>query len=70
MEKVGLRVYFTSDREISSQNNSLNLKPFMGNYQRRKEGSYLDGLRRESTLFEDFVEPCKKRKINGIYTGI
>lgn len=39
--------------------------PFMGNYQRRKKYSYLDGLRRESTLFEDFVEPCKTGKING-----
>lgn len=40
-------------------------EPFMGNYQRQKKRSYLDGLRRESTLFEDFVEPCKTRKING-----
>lgn len=42
----------------------------MGNYQRRKKGSYLDGLRRESTLFEDFVEPCKTTKINGIHRNI
>lgn len=39
----------------------------MGNYQRRKKYSYLDGLRRESTLFEDFVEPCKTGKINGAW---
>lgn len=39
----------------------------MGNYQREKKRSYLDGLRRESTLLEDFVEPCKTRKINGAW---
>lgn len=36
----------------------------MGNYQRQKKRSYLDGLRRESKLFDDFVEPCKTRKIH------
>lgn len=29
--------------------------------------SYLDGLRRESTLFEDFVEPYKTKEINGAW---
>lgn len=35
----------------------------MGNFERKGKRSYLDGLRRESTLFEDFVEPCKTKKI-------
>lgn len=42
-------------------------EPFMGNLQRKEKCPYLDGLRRESTLFEDFVEPCKTRKINGAW---
>lgn len=36
---------------------------FMGSFERKGKRSYLDGLRRESTLFEDFVEPCKTKKI-------
>lgn len=35
----------------------------MGNFERKGKRSYLDGLRRESMLFEDFVEPCKTKKI-------
>lgn len=59
MHKVGLPVCFTSHREISFQINSVysNSNTFMGNFEIKGKCSYLDGLRRESTLFEDFVEP-------------
>lgn len=62
MQKV---VVFTSHREIRPQINSVynNSKTFTGNFERKGKRSYLDGLRRESTLFEDFVEPCKTKKI-------
>lgn len=65
MQKVGLPVCFTSHREISSQINSVysNSNTLMGNFKRKGKHSYLDGLRRESTLFEDFVEPCKTKTI-------
>lgn len=46
---------FTKEKE--SQNFEIN-----GQEKRREEKVlYLDGLRRDSTLLEDFVEPCKTR---------
>lgn len=65
MQKVGLPVCFTSHRENSSQIDSVysNHNTFMGNFERKGKCSYLDGLRRESTLFEDFVEPYETKKI-------
>lgn len=35
------------------------MKPLMGNWHQEEKSSYLDGLRGDSTLLEDFVEPCK-----------
>ncbi len=37
---------------------------------REEKSSYLDGLRRDSMLFEDFVEPCKTQKNTGYITGL
>lgn len=35
------------------------MEPFMGNRQEEEKSSYREGLRRDSTLLEDLVEPCK-----------
>lgn len=54
--------------EISSKNNFnrfspiSQMKPFMGNLRPVEKSSYLEGLRRDSMLFEDFVEPWKEEE--------
>lgn len=82
MDKVVLNVYFTSfiifqffwrkqQRFVPKIIQLISrMKPFMGNLQREEKSSYLDGLRRDSMLFEDFVEPCKTKKNTGFITGL
>lgn len=38
------------------------MKPFMGNRQEDEKRSYREGLRRDSTLLEDLVEPCQAQR--------
>lgn len=38
------------------------IKLFMGNRQEEEKSSYREGLRRDSTLLEDLVEPCQAQR--------